>query len=143
MALGLGSCLPLRRSGAYALGSELLTNGGFDTDTVWAKGTGWTISGGLATFSVPGAVSFLTQTVSPTVGATYAVTIVVTSVISPLLTVRFTNAGATVNSFSPGISAPGTYVRYATLSGAADGLSISASASASGSVDSISLKKVL
>ena len=27
---------------------ELVTNGGFDTDTDWSKGTGWTISGGTA-----------------------------------------------------------------------------------------------
>ena len=30
------------------LGSELVTNGGFDTDSDWIKGTGWTISGGTA-----------------------------------------------------------------------------------------------
>ena len=30
------------------LGSELVTNGGFDTDSNWVKGTGWTISGGTA-----------------------------------------------------------------------------------------------
>ena len=29
-------------------GSELITNGGFDTDSDWNKGTGWTISGGKA-----------------------------------------------------------------------------------------------
>ena len=29
-------------------GSELVTNGGFDTDSDWNKGTGWTISGGQA-----------------------------------------------------------------------------------------------
>jgi len=29
-------------------GTELVTNGTFDTDTDWAKGTGWTISGGVA-----------------------------------------------------------------------------------------------
>ena len=29
-------------------GSELVTNGGFDTDSDWTKGTGWTISGGKA-----------------------------------------------------------------------------------------------
>lgn len=28
------------------LGPELTTNGSFDTDTVWTKGTDWTISGG-------------------------------------------------------------------------------------------------
>ena len=27
---------------------ELVTNGGFDTDTAWSKGAGWTISGGTA-----------------------------------------------------------------------------------------------
>ena len=30
-------------------GSELVTNGTFDTDTDWNKGTGWTIAGGVAT----------------------------------------------------------------------------------------------
>lgn len=30
------------------LGPELVTNGGFDTDTVWVKGTGWSIIGGSA-----------------------------------------------------------------------------------------------
>jgi hypothetical protein len=28
----------------------LVTNGTFDTDTNWIKGTGWTISGGVATY---------------------------------------------------------------------------------------------
>ncbi len=31
------------------LGAELVINGGFDTDTIWTKGAGWTISGGKAT----------------------------------------------------------------------------------------------
>ena len=31
-----------------SLGLELVTNGTFDTDSNWTKGTGWTISGGLA-----------------------------------------------------------------------------------------------
>ena len=33
----------------YVTGTELVTNGTFDTDTDWTKGTGWTISGGVAT----------------------------------------------------------------------------------------------
>jgi hypothetical protein len=35
--------------GADWLGSELVVNGGFDADTDWTKGTGWTIAGGTAT----------------------------------------------------------------------------------------------
>lgn len=30
---------------------NLVTNGGFDSDTAWTKGTGWTISGGKANFN--------------------------------------------------------------------------------------------
>ncbi len=33
------------------LGSELITNGDFATDSDWNKGTGWTISGGVASFN--------------------------------------------------------------------------------------------
>src|SRR3990167_5763844 len=31
-----------------ALGRDVIINSGFDSDTTWSKGTGWTISGGLA-----------------------------------------------------------------------------------------------
>jgi len=34
---------------SIVLGSELVTNGDFATDSNWVKGTGWTISGGVAT----------------------------------------------------------------------------------------------
>jgi len=33
------------------VGDETVTNGGFDSDTSWSKGTGWTISGGKANWS--------------------------------------------------------------------------------------------
>ena len=33
---------------AYALGSELVTNGDFATDSDWTKGTGWSIQDGVA-----------------------------------------------------------------------------------------------
>jgi len=36
---------------AYALGENLVSNGGFDTDTDWSKTTGWTISGGKANWN--------------------------------------------------------------------------------------------
>ena len=38
---------PLGLAGA-ASASNLITNGGFDTDTAWTKGAGWTIAGGVA-----------------------------------------------------------------------------------------------
>jgi len=61
------------------IGDELVTNGTFDTDTDWTKGTGWTISGGVAAFSnLSGAL--LSQTV-PTIAA------------GTLLAVTFTKTG--------------------------------------------------
>ena len=41
-------------------GSELITNGGFDTDSNWNKGTGWSIANGKASFD-GGADAALTQ----------------------------------------------------------------------------------
>ena len=40
--------LVLDKSQGLVPGPELVTNGSFDTDTDWGKGTGWTISGGTA-----------------------------------------------------------------------------------------------
>jgi len=41
------------------LGTELLTNGGFDSDTWWAKGDGWSIGGGLAAKTTSALTSIL------------------------------------------------------------------------------------
>ncbi len=41
-----------------SLGSELVVNGGFDTDTGWTKNTGWTIGSGVATSTGAGAAVF-------------------------------------------------------------------------------------
>lgn len=43
------------------LGVELVTNGGFDTDTDWVKGAGVTISGGQAVFTSSAEVTLLDQ----------------------------------------------------------------------------------
>ena len=55
--------LMLDKSKGLVLGSELVTNGGFDTDTEWVKGTGWTIDGGVATFTNPNFASPITQNI--------------------------------------------------------------------------------
>lgn len=55
-----------------------VVNGDFATDTVWTKGAGWTISGGVANASV--ASADLSQTASPAIvqGQSYTVTYTVT-----------------------------------------------------------------
>ena len=51
------------------LGSELITNGDFATNTDWVLGTGWSINNGYAV-ATSGASSKLTQTISGLSGKT-------------------------------------------------------------------------
>lgn len=53
--------------------TNLVTNGTFDSDTAWTKGTGWTISGGTAN-GVAGTGSYLSQTISAVIGKKYRIT---------------------------------------------------------------------
>lgn len=55
------------------IGEELVTNGTFDTDTDWTKGTGWTISGGVATHAQASGAGALSQTLSLVIGKTYVI----------------------------------------------------------------------
>lgn len=52
-----------------------LQNGGFDTDTIWLKGTGWAISGGKAT-KTPGSSQNIMQSCGLVGGTTYRLTFV-------------------------------------------------------------------
>ena len=71
---------------------NLVTNGTFDTDTDWTKGTGWTISGGVASFSNPTGTE-LYQSLSLPAGV-YAVTV----------TASYTGTAPAVYFNSPGIT---------------------------------------
>jgi hypothetical protein len=63
------------------LGSDVVVNGGFDTDSTWAKGTGWTISGGTASSDgTQSDYSNLNQTSILTVGQVYKVQFNITEI---------------------------------------------------------------
>lgn len=49
---------------AVALGRNLTVNGTFDTDTLWSKGAGWTIGGGVATRTAQVSFSTLSQSIT-------------------------------------------------------------------------------
>lgn len=54
--------------------AELVTNGGFDSDTAWSKSAGAVISGGVATImSADGSLSSISQNFTAVVGAVYQV----------------------------------------------------------------------
>lgn len=114
------------------LGSELVINGSFDTDTDWVKGTGWTISGGKV--NALSSSSDLYQVRGYPVGF-YLVEFTVSNYSAG--TVRVAIGGVGVLS---GIAANGTYRCYVKTS-TSDFLYI-VGTSFSGSVDVISVKSV-
>jgi hypothetical protein len=64
--------LMLDKSKGLVLGSELVTNGSFDSDASWNKGPGWSISDGAARANTSG-VAALNQTLSISAGKSYRV----------------------------------------------------------------------
>jgi hypothetical protein len=73
--------LMLDKSKGLTLGPELVTNGGFDTDTDWTKGTGVTISGGVASVTSLAAFSDFVRndTSTYTTGTFYEVSVDITA----------------------------------------------------------------
>jgi len=53
------------------LGENIVTNGEFDTDTIWTKGSGWTISGGVATHVTPNTNKSIQQSLSDMIQSIY------------------------------------------------------------------------
>lgn len=64
--------LILDKSKGLVLGPNLVKNGDFATDSVWVKGTGWTIANGAASVSGQTATTYLSQAILTT-GKTYEV----------------------------------------------------------------------
>jgi len=92
-----------------ALGSELITNGGFDTDSDWVLGSGATISGGKANLDGSLSSSYadaLRQVSILTVGKTYKFTYTVSDYVS--------GGAKFFGNNSVEFSANGTYTEYIT-----------------------------
>jgi len=121
---------------AVAKGTNLATNGTFDTDTLWSKGTGWTISGGKANVSNSGGASYLTRAdIAPTIGKRYCVAFTVSNYVAG--TVRFTCGG--VNGQA--VTANGDYVEVFTAVSAVQ-FSLYGGTTAVCSFDNVSFEEV-
>ena len=125
--------LALDKSKGLVLGSELVTNGDFATDTWWQKSASVTISGGAAVFtSTPGG-SGVFQTNLLTVGKFYSVTYSVVSITS----------GAGFRVWTDGVirTAVGTYTEIYRASSTSFGVLVATTAT-TGSIDNISVKEL-
>jgi len=116
------------------LGSELVTNGNFATDTDWVKGTGWTISGGKANANTSGNYISLYQNSVFTVGKVYKYEFTVSNFSQG--EVRFTQSGIDVSGVK---NANGTYTGVFTAS--QSHLYIQGVNSFIGSIDNVSVKE--
>jgi hypothetical protein len=91
-----------------ATGSNLVTNGTFDSDTDWVKGVGWSISGGTASCDgTQTGTSSLSQAAGVIAGATYKCTFTISNYSAGQA--RINNSGA-----GPWRSSNGTYTAYLT-----------------------------
>ena len=127
----------LDKSQGLVRGVELISNGSFDTDTIWSKGTGWSITGGAATSVGANQFQALTQTTATISGKTYEVSFVVSRTSGSLLL----RLGSGANKAD--ISASGAY-RYVVQ---ADGGSIAFLSNATGfefvgTIDNVSVKEL-
>ena len=113
--------------------TNLVTNGGFDTDTDWTKETGWTIGSGVASSDGTQTVtSLLTSTAAPVVGLAYVVKFDITARSAGSLNVRL---GETSTSTVSGVA---TYT-YTITASSTQPFSALASSTFVGSIDNVSL----
>ena len=113
----------------------LVTNGTFDADTNWTKGTGWTISGGVAT-KTAGTQANLTQSSGLTIGKAYMVTFTITAYTAGNFIPYLGSTGAGTARTSTG-----TFSEVIVCAGTSDTI-IVANSAASGSVDNVSVFEV-
>ena len=102
-----------KKNGVPVLGTELIINGNFSSGASWTAGTGWTISGDVASANIATG-SNLDQSLTTTANRTYQVTYTITNYTSGGIRTRFTGA-ANVNGTIR--NAVGTYTEllYATV----------------------------
>jgi hypothetical protein len=118
-------------------GPELVTNGGFDSDSDWTTGTGWSIADGVASSDGSQSSSSALQAVDIlTIGKTYVVTFTVVSRSAGTITPR-----AGTNGVGTGRTATGTYTEIITCAGT-DDLRMTASNDFVGSIDNVSVREM-
>jgi hypothetical protein len=131
----VGLVIDSSRGGLENLGSDLVSNGTFATDTVWTKGANWTIGSGVAT-KTGGAANNLTQTIGSTAGQWYRITATVTRS-AGTLTVSLGTSGTTY-----AITATGTYTFLIAAGSSTQTLTFAGDSSFAGTVDDVTARLI-
>ena len=117
-------------------GAELVTNGGFDTDSDWNKNSNWTISGGTANCDGTNSNDLNQAQNIGVIGKSYKITFTITAISQGSIAVRI-GSGATAYYTSVG-----THSEIVTAT-TTDRIRVSVLGSAIASIDNVSVKEVL
>ena len=120
------------------LGVEKISNGGFDSDTLWVKGDGYTIAGGLLNCNASN-YALTHQACGLVLNETYKIELDLTRT-SGLLTMQL---GAVQSSGNYGVTGKVTWTVKYTKSGGNNRLYLVANSTLVGSIDNITVKKIL
>jgi hypothetical protein len=124
------------------IGDNIVTNGTFDTDSDWTKGTGWSISGGQATH-VAGTGSNLQQSVAyGSSGTIYALSVDVVSISGGSGSIQARSGGATTAKTIDGNTSGTTVTLIYVHDGLNTDVAIYAGSGTSLTVDNISVREI-
>jgi hypothetical protein len=133
--------LMLDKSKGLVLGPELVTNGTFDSAAGWSTGTGWTISGGVASFSNPTGTN-LARTDLPSIPTGRLVKIEFDMTFtSGAGVVAGLNIGGGIDSFGT-FNTSGRKTAYVTTTASRTGLNLTGIGNSVFSIDNISVKEL-
>jgi hypothetical protein len=125
------------------LTTELVTNGTFDTDTDWSKDAGWAITGGEAVASVSAANANLWQTGRTIAqGVTYKLEFDLALTASGVSVYLGTNSDQLVKA-SLAVADNGRNIFYVNANANYTRITFRKSTSAAGTIDNVSLKRVV
>ena len=122
------------------LGSELVTNGDFATDSDWTKGTGTTISNGSANFVNSGGLGLWQNvgTQSVIVKVTFDVTIYTSGTLNV-----YSGGNQNVGIINVVANSLGSYTAYVDRNGGNSNIIFGSSNNFTGSIDNVSVKEII
>ena len=131
--------LMLDKSQGAPLGSEVITNGDFATDSGWGLGSDWSIAGGVAS-ATNSTNDNLRQNRTLVDGKSYLITFTIVSISSGAVLVRF---GGDTQVSSEEFSEVGTYTVILEANSTSTSFILRSRDTFTGSIDNVSVKEIL
>ena len=126
----------------HPLGDELISNGGFDTDSNWTKGTGWSISGGTANCNGTTANLVSNIPITPSVGKQGKLKFEVTNYVSGQIALSLNGTGGSETGVFTPVNGFYEFDLFDVMQPTSTYMTIY-SAAFIGSIDNVSVKEVL